>query len=137
MEAELIIKLVIGLIVVLAVLMFFLFLNQDKSKKPSKVGDTYEEDAESDKTGLASLIDILTDKNSTVDKLSKSTDSIIKSYGKINSNFKTYEDIIFALCKHPNANKDIIIKFDKELQRLNPRYKKNINETLAKALNSR
>jgi hypothetical protein len=46
-------------------------------------------------------------------------------------------DILFAICRHPNTNKDIIINFDKELEHLNPEYKKEINEAIAKGLNSR
>jgi len=51
--------------------------------------------------------------------------------------FDTYMDILFTICRHPNTNKDIIIKFDKELSRLNPEYKKEINEAITKGLNSR
>jgi len=46
-------------------------------------------------------------------------------------------DVLFTLCRHPNANKDIIISFDRELQTRNEQYIKDINDAIAKGLNSR
>jgi len=51
--------------------------------------------------------------------------------------FDIYMEILFTICRHPNTNKDIVIKFDRELGRLNPEYKKEINEAITKGLNSR
>jgi hypothetical protein len=70
---------------------------------------------------------------------------ILKYYGHIHEklgirshpDFDIYMEILIIICRHPNTNKDIIIKFDKELTRLNPSYKAEINEALTKGLNSR
>ena len=51
--------------------------------------------------------------------------------------FDIYMDILFTICRHPNANKDLIIKFDRELEELNSEYKKEINDAITKGLNSR
>jgi len=46
-------------------------------------------------------------------------------------------NILFAICLHPNTNKNIILSFNKELVRLNPKYKVEINGAISKGLNSR
>ncbi len=51
--------------------------------------------------------------------------------------FENYSEILFTISRHKHINKDILIKFDKELERRNPEYKKEINEALMKGLNSR
>ena len=51
--------------------------------------------------------------------------------------FDIYMDILFTICRHPNTTKNLILDFDKELERLNPEYKPEINNALAKGLNSR
>ena len=48
-----------------------------------------------------------------------------------------YMDILFSICRHPNANKDIIVNFDKELGKLNPEYKKDLHDAMMRGLNSR
>jgi len=48
-----------------------------------------------------------------------------------------YKFLITRLCRHPNTNKDLIIKFTNSLEKLNPSYKIEINENLMTGLNSR
>ena len=142
MEAEFIIKSIMGLIAILAVLIFLLFYNPNKNKKKAYRSNSTQKD---DLTGLKLLISILKNTKSTTNELSESLKLIIKDYGKIDNkigsqphpDFHIYKDIIFTICVHPNTNKDMILNFDRELERLNPEYKKNINDVLAKALNSR
>lgn len=147
MEAQLIIKSIMGLVVVLAFLMFFLFYDHSgKSKIKKKIFSTQSDDADSSqKPDLKSLIHVIKNRKSDADELKKALGLIIKHYGVINKklgirphpDLYIYMDILFAICRHPNTNKDIIINFDKELEHLNPEYKKEINEAIAKGLNSR
>lgn len=157
METEFIIKVIIGLIVVLAVLIFLLFLEPNKDekskqkhrpaaeiKKEVKEESKKEEDS-SVNTDLFHLVNIIKNRRSNADTLSEALELVIKHHGKVHKklglrphpDFDTYIDILFTICRHPNANKDMIITFDRELEKLNPEYKKEINEAIAKGLNSR
>jgi hypothetical protein len=156
MEAELIIKSIMGLIALLALLIFLLFLEPGKEKKakekPSEIKAVVEEKKGKPKSELLdkepdlnSLVDIIKNKKSDVPKLAYALDLIIKHHGKVHKklgirahpDFDIYIDILFTLCRHPNANKDLIINFDRELGKLNPEYKQEINEAITKGLNSR
>lgn len=157
METEFIIKAIIGLIVILAILIFLLFLEADKSgdgkqkkspapeiKKETEEKPKKEEDS-SVNTDLFHLVEIIKNKRSNAETLSEALELVIKHHGKVHKklglrphpDFDTYMDILFTICRHPNANKDMIITFDRELEKLNPEYKKEINEAIAKGLNSR
>lgn len=149
MDIELLLKTVMGLIVILALLMFLLFLPSPKKKR--------KENKEVEKkeikpvvnlpinTDIKYLRDIIKNKKSKVPQLHETLDLIIKYHGKIHKklgirahpDFDIYEEVLFTICRHPNANKDMIVKFDKELVELNPSYKKEINEAMTKGLNSR
>lgn len=156
MEAELIIKSIMGLIALLALLIFLLFLEPGKEKKakekPSEIKASIEEEKGEPKSELPSkemdlnsLANIIKNKKSDVPKLAYALDSIIKHHGKVHKklgirshpDFDIYMGILFTLCRHPNANKDLIINFDREFERLNPEYKQEINEAITKGLNSR
>ncbi|TKI70906.1 hypothetical protein FCU45_00505 [Sulfurimonas crateris] len=157
METEFIIKAIIGLIIVLAILIFLLFLEPNKDakgeqkqqsapevKKESKE-ERKEEEASSVNTDLFHLVDVIKNRRSNAETLSEALELVIKHHGRVHKklglrphpDFDTYIDILFTICRHPNANKDMIITFDRELERLNPEYKKEINEAIAKGLNSR
>ncbi|MEK6658090.1 MAG: hypothetical protein AABY36_00245 [Campylobacterota bacterium] len=144
MEAELIIKSMMGLIAILAVLIFFLFFESGrKSKTQKKSGNNNA--VEEIKPDLSSLVIIVKNKKTDEKRLGETLDLIIKYYGIIDKevgirphpSFDIYAKILSTICKHPNTNKNIIIKFDRELEKLNPEYKKEINEAIAKGLNSR
>jgi len=155
-ETEFIIKAIIGLIVILAILIFLLFLEPDKEKSKEKESPAPEikkeieekpkkEEDSSVNTDLFHLVDIIKNKRSNADTLSEALELVIKHHGKVHKklglrphpDFDIYMDILFTICRHPNANKDMIIIFDRELEKLNPDYKKEINEAIAKGLNSR
>ncbi len=157
METELIVKIIIGLIVILAILIFLLFLepNKDtKSKEKSSPApkihvqhkeEPKKEDDSSVDIDLFDLVNVIKNRRSNADTLSEALELVIKHHGKVHKklglrphpDFDTYIDILFTICRHPNANKDIIINFDRELERLNPEYKQEINEAISKGLNSR
>ncbi len=72
-------------------------------------------------------------------------DLVLKSHGNIHKklgirahpDFDIYMEMLIVVCRHPNTNKNIIIDFDKELLKLNPQYKAEINDAITKGLNSR
>jgi hypothetical protein len=142
MEASLLIQSIAGLVVILAILIFLLL--KPKVSVKSKTINIKPED-EKPKTDLESLRHIIRNRNSTEKQLSYATDMVLKYHGNIpgklglrlNPQFDAYMEIIITLCRHPHTSKDIILKFDKELTRLNPEYKTEINEAITKGLNSR
>lgn len=149
MEAELVVKSIMGLIVILALLIFLLFLeptpdSPNKNTSSIKKAKVYET-ADEIKTDMNSLFKIIKNKKSTAKELSEALDLIIKYHGTVHTklglrphpDFDIYADILFTICRHRHANKDLIIKFDRELAKLNPEYKKEINEAMTKGLTSR
>ena len=148
MELELIIKAIMGLVVLLAVLIFLLFLNPKKkeSKKESSALRSIEtKNSSYQKVDFASLVKIVKNKNSSSKELYDAVGLIIKHYGTISKkvgirlhpDFEIYADLLFTICRHKNTNKDIVVYFDRELRKLNPEYRKEINEAVTKGLNSR
>ena len=152
MEIDLVIKSIMGLVAILAFLMLLLFLpsSKKKSKKQKTVKKVIKEETKTAvnppiNTDIKHLRDIIKNKKSKARELQETLDLVIKYHGNIHKklgirahpDFDTYEDILFTICRHPNANKDMIIKFDKELAGLNENYKKDINEAITKGLNSR
>jgi len=155
MNIELIIQSVMGLVALLALLLFFLFLtskNSSDKKVPKKKELKKKTETKTDRsktiempTDLESLRSIVKDKKSTASELRKALELIIKYHGTIHPklglrahpDFDPYMDVLFTICRHPHADKDMIIYFDRELGRLNPEYKQDINEAMTKGLNSR
>jgi len=142
MEASLLIQSIAGLVVILAILIFLL-LKPKVSVKAKSINIKLEEEKE--KTDLESLRHIIRNRLSTEKELFRAVELVLKHHGKIpgklglrlNPQFDSYMEIIITLCRHPHTSKDIILKFDKELTRLNPEYKSEINEAVTKGLNSR
>jgi len=148
MDITLIIKSIMGLVAILGLLVILLVLPSRKRKKESladtkKVNKTPQK--EELKTDLSSLHAIVKNKKTSTKKLKEALDLILKHHGVVHKklgmrphpDFDIYMDILFTICRHPNTNKNLIIKFDKELERLNPEYKKEINDSITKGLNSR
>ncbi len=147
MEITLLVKSILGLVVVLGLLIFLLILpgkTKKTQKKPEekilKTPDTKELEPT-----LEDLRKVIKNKKSTEAELKEALETVIKKYGKVHKklglrahpDFDIYMDMLFTICRHPNTNKDIIVQFDRDLGRLNPEYKKEINEAITKGLNSR
>jgi len=151
MEITLLLKSLMGLVVVLAILVFLLFLPTAKKKEQAKAArkDSTPTPASSEdkpqNTDLEYLRGIIKKKKTTTKELKEALELIIKYHGTVHAklglrahpDFDIYTDILFTICRHPNTNKNIVINFDRELTRLNPDYKKEINEAVTKGLNSR
>lgn len=152
MQADVIVKAIVSLVALLAILIFFLFLEPSKQKKEiqktkSKEGLSKEkEEAQTQQnTDLKYLVSIIKNKKTSSDVLSQTLELIIKHHGVVHKklgirahpDFDIYVEILFNICRHRNATKDMILKFDKELAKLNPDYVKEINEAIARGLQSR
>jgi len=146
MDITLIIKSVMGLSAILGFLVFLLVWPSKKKKKQkyAKVSSKPKDDV-LDPMDLPSLLLVIKNKKTSSEELKKALDFVIRYHGKIHKklgvrthpDFDTYMDILFTICRHPNTNKDIIVDFDTQLEKLNPQYVKEINDTIAKGLNSR
>ena len=146
MEITLLIKSFIGLIIVLAGLMFLLFYSPDsKAKRAKKKFAKTTSDTKKLKIDLDSLRAIIKNKKTTSAELKEVLDLVLKYHGNIHKklgirahpDFDIYMEMLIVVCRHPNTNKNIIIDFDKELLKLNPQYKAEINDAITKGLNSR
>ncbi|MDA3907639.1 MAG: hypothetical protein PF437_00985 [Sulfurimonas sp.] len=147
MEIVLLLKSIFGLVIVLALLIFLLFLPSNRKKKETvaKKKASIPTTKNLKKTDLEYIRSIIKKKTTTTKELKDALDLAIKHHGKVHEklglrahpDFDIYRDILFTLCRHPNTNKDIVIAFERELGRLNPEYKEEINESITKGLNSR
>ncbi|MDQ1263942.1 MAG: hypothetical protein QG559_943 [Campylobacterota bacterium] len=150
MQTDLIVKAIVVLVIVLAILIFFLFLEPSERKKevqkPKESSSKEKEETQTQQnTDLKYLVSIIKNKKTSSDILSQTLDLIIKHHGVVHKklgirahpDFDIYIDILFNICRHRNATKDMILKFDKELAKLNPDYIKEINEAIARGLESR
>jgi len=149
MDIALLIKSGMGLIVVLGALIFF-FLYSMKKKKTTKektpsAKSSKPQKREDVKTDLKSLRAGIRNRKTSEKELKVLLDLVLKHHGKIHAKlgirahpeFDSYMEILMMICRHPNTNKNLIVNFDKELIRLNPSYKVDINDAVTKGLNSR
>ena len=145
MDVGLLVQSMLGLIVVLAILIYVFFFPFFTKKNKIEKKEKIKAKKKGISTEFKDLLKIIKDKRSTSKELLEALDLIIKYHGHIHdklglrphSDFLNYQDIIFTICRHPNTNKDIIVKFDLELEKLNPSYKRDINDALSKGLDLR
>jgi len=145
MEITLLIKSFLGLVVILAILIFFLFY-LSKKRKIVQIKSTQSVPSQTDKEdySLSTLLKVIKDRTSTTKELKDALDTVIKYHGTIHPklglrphpDFDTYGEILLRICRHPNTNKNIILDFDKALEAKNEEYKREINDFLTKGLNS-
>ncbi|QFR50340.1 hypothetical protein FJR48_11625 [Sulfurimonas lithotrophica] len=143
MEASLLIQAIAGLVIILGGLLFILL--KPSNTKKTKTINIKSSDKSKQKIDLNSLRHIIRNRNSSKAQLSEAVDLVIKHHGKIpdkmglrlNPQFDVYMEMMISLCRHKNATKDIVLKFDRELTRGNPDYKSEINDAVTKGLNSR
>lgn len=126
---------------------FNLFLMYSPKKKAAKKKAQKEKKVRfgDDFNSLENLAKVIKDKESTAEQLQVALDLIIKYHGTIHSklgirahpDFNLYAEVVLRICRHPNTNKNLILKFDRELRAKNKEYEKEINDFLTKGLNSR
>ena len=146
MDIVLLVKLIAGLSVILFVLLlFFIYSHRNRSKTQEKKKSSTRPILEKSEYDWNTLIKVIRNRQSTTQELQETLTLILKYHGtiahklgiRVNPEFDKYSEVIFRLCRHPNTTKDLIIDFDKELEKRNPEYIKEINDTLIKGLNSR
>ncbi|MBN2782963.1 MAG: hypothetical protein JXQ66_06975 [Campylobacterales bacterium] len=122
MDIVLLIKSGLGLLVVLAILVFLLISPNKKKKRKKQIQSKPKENFSTD---LKELIKIVKNKETDTVKLSKTVDTILKYHGKIpeklgirtHPEYILYDDIIFALCRHPNVTSNIVLDFISGLEK--------------------
>lgn len=145
MDITILIQSIVGLVAILGVLAILLV--SQFSSKEVKIEEVKEESPPpvETNTDFQHLQAVVNDNNSSTEELSNAMSLIIKRHGTMRSKLgmrphpesDAYMDVLFKACRHKNINKDIIIKFNNSLEKLNPGYKKEINEALMRGLNSR
>jgi len=144
MDIVLLIKSIAGLVAILSILLF-LFFYSSKSKKPVTKKPMAEPTIQKQKFDWDTLLQIIKNKKSTAKELGQAVDLLLKYHGMIpkklglraHPEFDLYSEIILRLCRHPNTNKNLVVKLDRELEKKNPEYNREINDALTKGLNSR
>ncbi len=147
MDIVLLMKSIAGLVVILGILIVvFLYTPSGKKKKRSKETKHYTQAVKPEQQHeLKDLLMVIRNKDASTKELAEALDLILKYHGHIpqklgircHPDFDIYSEVLLRICRHPNTNKDIILKFDRELERLNPEYLREINDSLTKGLNSR
>jgi len=143
MDITFLVQSLLGLISLLAVLMFFLLYTFKEKKKPQP----QEQTPESPKidTSLPALRKIIRNPEATSEELADALQLVLKYHGTIHPklgmrphpDFDSYGDILFQIGRHKHINKDILLRFNKELEKNNPSYAKEIDDALMRGLNSR
>lgn len=136
---------VLGLLIVLIVLVFFVVRSGAHKKEAGTEPAVIKKDEKRPERDFETLKAMIRDKKSTSKELADALDLIIRHHPHIHPKlgirshpqYDAYEELILLLCWHPNANSKMIVKFEKELSKINPAYKKNISDALTKGLNSR
>jgi len=145
MDVVFLVKSIAGLSIILGILLFvFLYSPKKNSQKSVKKSYTTPTPPQP-KTDWKSLIKVLRNRESTAEELKDALDMILKYHGtipkklgvRVNPEFDKYSEVLLRICRHPNTNKNLIVDFDRELERRNPEYIKEINDALTKGLNSR
>lgn len=88
---------------------------------------------------------IFANSKSTEEELRDAIEQLVRHHGKIHAklgdlphpDFKRYLRLIMQLCKHPQANKDLIVALDQKLGVKNPKYRREIDEAVDKGIAAR
>ena len=145
MDITLLVQTIVGLVVILSILVVLWKLPSRIKSKNDKITDKKPLIKNATNTDFEHLQSIIFSKDSSTKELGDALDLIIKYHGTIpkklgirsHPDSKAYMNVLFNLCRHKNASKDIIVKFNNELEKLNAGYKVEINNALMRGLNSR
>lgn len=144
MEITLLVKSFVGLVTLLLLLITFLFYGLKKKKIEKQVFEPREK-WDNDYKSLVELLVVIKNKQSSSEELSVALDLVMKYHGTMHTKlglrthpeFDIYGEILFRICRHPNINKNILFKFNRDLEKRNEEYKREINDCVTKGLNSR
>ncbi len=136
--------LIATLVFILGILIFFYVYNPSQ-KKSLHVKKKAEVEKKAQVPSFKKLQDIIKKNTSSTSELRSAIELILKHYGQIKAkhgvapdkDFKRYAEVIFAISRHPNTNKELVLMFDKELTKRNPSYTREIDEMLNRGLTAR
>jgi len=145
MDITLLIQSILGLVSLLAVLLFFLLYNfkgKTIKREQKREENTAQERVD---TTLMALRKIIRNPHSTAKELENALSLVLKYHSNIHPklgirthpDFDSYAEILFHIGRHKHINKSILLHFNKELEKKNPEYKKEIDDALMRGLNSR
>ena len=136
MQISFLVEAIVGLVILLGISFFLLFMNMRKQKKSEPLSDKKLE--KSPKNSLQTLLKSIKNKNTSTQELQIVVNTILDDFGMIKEeDFNLYAHILLETARHPNANKNIILTLDKGLCEKNPTYKKDISNFTSQGLNSR
>ena len=137
--------LIVAMVMILGILIF-LYVYRPSQKKALHVKSEKAQESESSQIpSFKKLLDIVKNNTTSDVELRNAAELIIKHYGTIkpkhgvapDKDFKRYAEVIFAIARHPNTDKDIVLMFDRELTKRNPSYTREIDEMLNRGLSAR
>ena len=137
--------LIVAMVMILGILIF-LYVYRPSQKKTLHVKSEKAQESESSQIpSFKKLLDIVKNNTTSDVELRNAAELIIKHYGTIkpkhgvapDKDFKRYAEVIFAIARHPNTDKDIVLMFDRELTKRNPSYTREIDEMLNRGLSAR
>jgi len=147
MNTTFLIVLLVVLLIILLLLLVTYILMQSGNKRVKKSTSLAEKKVDRKKAvrSFEELAGVLKNRQSSSSDLGDALDEIISHYGHIHAklgirphpDFDRYSELVFAICRHQNTTKDLIVSFDRGLSRLNPQYRLEIDEEVKKGLNSR
>lgn len=144
-EITLLFQSIVGLVIILGILVLLLSSPfENKSKKDKTIIEDVPLKIVT-KTDFEYLRGIIANPKSLTEDLSDALELIIKYHGTMHKKLgirshpesRAYMHTLFKVCRHKNANKEMIVQFSNALEKLNPDYKKDISDAMMRGLNSR
>jgi len=145
LDITILVQSIIGLVIILGILV--LLLSSSFENKPKKDTDVDKKSSPRviSKTDFEYFRAIIANPESSTKELTDALVLLIKYHGTMHKKLgmrahpesNAYMDVLFKVCRHKNANKEMIVTFNNELEKLNPEYKREINDALMRGLNSR
>jgi hypothetical protein len=126
-------------------ILIFIYVYKPSKKKKLHVKKELKTEKKVETPSFKKLHDIIKKNSSSTSELRSAAELILKYYGVIKAkhgvapdkDFKRYAEVIFAISRHPNTNKELVLMFDKELSKRNPSYQREIDEMLNRGLSAR
>jgi len=140
LDIVLIVKSLVGLVALLGILIMLLLYKSKKQEISIK-----EKASKPKMMSFEQIMRVVRDRKSTSEQLEEAVNTLLKRYPKIppkhgirlDNAFYNYSEIMVRLCRHPNITKEILLRYDQELIKCNPKYQKEIDDVFSKGLQSR
>lgn len=142
--------LIILLLLLIPLLLSYLVFPAEKESAAVKQGNVPKKDDKPviDKHKPLSFEEIralFSHSQSSKAELKEAIEQLVRHHGKIHAklgdlvhpDFKRYLELIISLCKHPQADKELILALDQKLRVKNPKYGMEIDEAVNKGIAAR